>query len=101
MSKFEKTVQTNLLYTDIKRIKQFIVRIMYSRKRKIRVSRQPSEGCPNTRKCFTLRLFTLFTSVPLTSILPPPHGRCKRTNPYIMERKLLILKCSSHLVEPD
>ena len=49
-------------------------RLICSPKAKIRVSRQPSEGCPNARKCFILRLFTLFTSVPLTSILPSPHG---------------------------
>lgn len=54
-------------------------RLMYSRKRKIRVSRQPSKGCPNTRKCFTLRLFTLFTSVLLTAILLTPRARTSGT----------------------
>lgn len=34
---------------------------MYSRKRKIRVSRQPSEGCPNTRKCFYFKaIYTIY-----------------------------------------
>ena len=47
--------------------------LICSQKAKIRVSRQPAEGCPNTRKCFTLRLFTLFTSVLLTAILLTPH----------------------------
>ena len=49
-------------------------RLICSRKRKFRVSRQPAEGCPNTRKYFILSHFSLFTSVPLTAKLPSPHG---------------------------
>lgn len=68
-------------------------RLICFHKRKIRVSRQPTKGCPNTWRCFILRLFTLFTSVPLISILPSPHVLMYKTYLFfcIFPRHLLRL----------